>query len=579
MPGYPGISLPFGLNGKLWGDTPDANVTVTLVKHGHTIGLGYELQDKQVYGRDSSSYGTGFFGFYGAYTGNLLGDFLLGYAGAGLRNLPLNTFGLDRSLLSGIHAEDSWKVRPNLTLNVGLRYEYWSAPHFVAGNASTWDPARNIIIAGTDNGKLNLTHQASAAFVAAATQGLWEPQTAAGIKNLIPGNGHFEPRIGIAWQPAQQRDVVLRAAYGVYVNNFTGNRAASDIGAIPFFSLQETQEGTTPVDYRTMFPVNPSDFLQPSVNYTTSLKIDEAKTQEWNLSFETAMPLGSTFTLGYIGTKSMGQPFAHDYNSPPPGKYANLAAAQLHPAYGSIYVMENGIDTWYHGLQAQWERRNHNGLYYMVSYMWSKGMSNHALATGELSVVDPYAPASYERGILPIDNRHNLKVSAVYHIPVGRSRQFFSGMNRVTDALIGGWEISGYYAFISGNPLSITTSGVTLGNNYNTRANLVGSPHIGNRSKAKWFNTAAFAAPPKYTYGNSPIGIVNGPSLNVVNLSLLKNFAWRQGDYLQIRADAFNALNHTNLSDPNVTFGSPTFGQILAAGAARTVQLGAKIVF
>ncbi|MBS1814622.1 MAG: carboxypeptidase regulatory-like domain-containing protein [Acidobacteria bacterium] len=575
--GYPGTSFPFGVNGKLYGNAPNTDLTVTLVRGKHTFSAGYALLNNRVYGQHASTYGRGYFLFSGTYTGNGLGDFLLGNAARSIKNLPLGQFGLDRNLLHSIHVDDVWKIRPDLTLNIGFRYEYFASPHFVAGNAATWDTAHNIIIAGEDSdGKVNLDHQPSAQAVAAATAGLWEPMSAAGIKQMIPSHGHWEPRLGFAWQP--NPDMVIRGGYGVFENGIVGNRGASDIGAIPFFAIQQLDEGTTPVDYRYMWGQAPS-FQQPSVNSTTSPHIDQARTQEWNLSTQTALPLSSSLTLSYIGNKAMGLPVAHDYNAPPPGKYANISKAQLHPNYGAIKLLENGADTWYHGLAVKWERRYTNGLYFLTSYMWSKSMSNHAYATGETSVITPYAPSWYERGSTPLDRRHNLKVTAIYNLPYGRGRMFGRHANWAMQEILGGWIASGYYAYLSGPPIAITVAGLTLGNGYGTRPDLVGNPNVAHPSKTQWFDPTAFATPAPYTFGNSGANPVWGPPLNYTDLGLHKDFSWAENRYVQIRLDAFNALNHVNLSTPGATIPSPSAGVISSAAAARTVQLGARIVF
>jgi hypothetical protein len=134
-------------------------------------------------------------------------------------------------------------------------------------------------------------------------------------------------------------------------------------------------------------------------------------------------------------------------------------------------------------------------------------------------------------------------------------------------------------SFVSGAPLSIAVPGATLGNGWGTRADLVGDPDVPDPSAAQWFNTAAFAAPEPYQYGNSPIGVVEGPGAHILDLGLMKRFHMGHGRYVQIRAEAYNALNKVNLNNPGTTLGTSSFGRILSSGAARTIQLGVKVIF
>lgn len=580
--GFAGITEPFGVNGALWSRVQDGSVELRILKGTHSLGIGYELQNRQVYGAHGSTYSQGLFNFNGQYTGNALGDYLLGYSSSSTVNLPLAKFGVNAAPYSGIYVEDSWRAQPRLTFNVGLRYEYWHSMSFVAGNTATFNPQLGKVVAGEENGQVNLTHQPIAAALGAATRNLWVPASQVpGVPNdLYPARGHLEPRVGFVWQPFGFTDLVIRSAYGIFQNSLVGNRSASTIGAIPFFSIQtQTLSASQLVDWRSIWAASPNSFVTPSVNYTAGLGIDTAETQEWNFSLQKALWWRSALTVGYVGTKINGQPYGHAYNEVPPGRYTNLQAAKPYPAFGTVYTLENGISTWYHALQVQWERRFNNGVMLMASYSFSKSMQNYAAATGETTLITPFAPVNYERGPAVNNSPQNLKLAWVYELPFGRSRRWATHMNRALESVLGGWEFSGYYAYVSGTPLSIAVPGATLGNGWNTRANLVGDPHLDSPSATLWFNPKAFAAPAAYQFGNSGIGVVYGPPIHQANLALLKAFYFREKSFIQIRAEANNAFNNVNLANPNVNFGTTNFGSILSASSARVIQLGARIVF
>ena len=590
--GYPGIGMPFGVNGKLWGNTRGASADFAYLKQRHSIGFGYQLNDPAVYGKHGSYAPRGQFVFFNSYSGDGLADFLLGYSSAAEKNLPLNTFGLSSRWQNAWHAEDSWKVKPSLTLNFGGRVEYWAAPHFVAGNAATFDPALGKVVVGEDNGHVNYSQQPVSAAIAAALPDLMVTQSEAKIDHMIPTNTVFQPRVGFAWQPfwspGRTNQIVVHGGYGVYDNIFVGNRAASDIASIPFFDLQFKALSTSQlVDWRQFFPADPANFYQPSVAYTTSLNIKASKTQDWNLGIEVPLPQRAVFQMTYLGTKAQGQPGLIDHDAPPPGVYSDLQSARPYPQYGSISLVENAVTSWYHALQLQVRHDTYKGLYYGVNYTWSKSMSNHYGATWELSSITPYAPAWYERGETNLSLPNVLNVQLVYDLPVGRGRQFFSSMNRALDLALGGWEFSSYYTHHSGDALTMGSYS-PLGNGYYSRSDLVGNPsdnsglasalYPGGR---QWFNPKAFAAPAPTTWGTSPVGVIRGPGLNFASAILMKNFAFSKDHsrYLQLGAEAYNFPNATNYNDPDTTVGDTYFGQILSAGPARSVQLRGKIYF
>ncbi len=235
-----GFSSPaFGVPGRLWSDVWNAKVSVTSVRGTHSLSAGYEYNDRSVYARHGSHSPRGSFDFNGQYTGDGFADFLLGLTSGTRRNYPLETFGLESSPYTGAFIQDFWKVRSDLTISLGLRFERWSEKKLVNGNGATFDPAIGKVIAAVDeNGQVNLNGQPIAPFLAAATQGLWVPATEVGIPNsLYEADNRFGPRIGATWRPAGIEDFVVRGGYGTYYSGFTGNRSASSIVGLAVLDL------------------------------------------------------------------------------------------------------------------------------------------------------------------------------------------------------------------------------------------------------------------------------------------------------------------------------------------------------
>src|SRR5579885_297291 len=579
--GYTGFSVPWGVPGRLWSSVRNGKASVNWITGAHSISFGYEYNDRSVYGDHGSHSPRGSFDFNGQYTGNGFADYLLGLVSGTRRNYPLRTFGLDHSPYSGLFVQDFWKVTPRLTLALGVRGEYWHAKSLKNGMGSTFDPSIGKVIAGvSSDGTVNLNAEPVARCLAAATEGLWVPATEVGVpKSLFEANGHVAPRIGVTWRPFVKADVVLRAGYGIYYNGFTGNRSASSIVGLPYWTWESLSfSPQTLQNWETAWPTDPQAFIQPSVGEAPAWNIDEARSQEWNLSLQFGLPLASALDISYVGMRMDNQVVMFPYNEVPPGKYPALQAAKPYPAFGQINVLQNMGSSRYDGLQVKWERRFSKGLSFMTSYAYSKN-TGKSMPQYETDRIIPFAPAGYNNGRTAWDRTHILFVNAVYELPFGRGRAHLANANFLTDLLLGGWELSAINSFTSGAPLSITTPGATLGNGWDTRANLVGDPGVSKPRASRWFNTEAFAAPPPFTFGDSPIGVIEGPGTHRLDLALMKNFHITESKYFQLRGEAFNALNHVNLNNPGTTLGTSDFGVITSAGSARTIQIGLKFLF
>ena len=302
------------------------------------------------------------------------------------------------------------------------------------------------------------------------------------------------------------------------------------------------------------------------------------KIHQWNISIQQLIPgLDSTVTVSYVASRGHDLVAWPHINTAAPGNYTNLQAALPYPAFGGINLYENFGRDWYNSLQLKLEKRYAKGFSYNVNYVFARDISN----VGNDVTAQPtlYAPANYDRGPSPLERRHILNISGVYELPFGRGKKFGAAIPRATDLLLGGWQISGIYTFVSGAPLTFSVPGATLGNGVNARPNIAGDPHVPNPSADLWFDPNAFATPTRFQFGNSGVGLLPGPSLATLDTNLMKNFRITESKFLQFRWELFNSLNHVNLGLPNTGLATPTTGKILAAGDARQMQLGLKFVF
>jgi hypothetical protein len=228
----------------------------------------------------------------------------------------------------------------------------------------------------------------------------------------------------------------------------------------------------------------------------------------------------------------------------------------------------------------KWEKRFSKGISYMLSYSLSRQTDENG-GEGIWDTPTPFAPEGYNKGRASLDRTHILAVNTVYELPFGKGRAHLTNMHPVANAILGGWQLAGIYNFVSGQPLSFIVPGATLGNGWNTRANLtsIDDLKVSNPGPDGWFNPTALSAPAALTYGNSGLNIFEGPGSHVLDTSLTKNFYVTERKYLQFRWEMFNMPNHVNLANPNTTIGIAATGKITSAGAARSMQFGLKFVF
>jgi hypothetical protein len=578
--GYTGFGTLWGVPGRLWMESWNGKTSLNLIHGKHTIDLGLEYDNRTTYGNHASFASRGTFGFNGQYTGDGFADYLLGLVSSAARNYPLQTFGLQRSPYMATFVEDTYKVTPSLTLNLGLRYDRWLDKRAVRGNAATFDPRIGKAVAGVDkNGKVDLTAQPVAQYLAAATAGLWVPANQDGIPaGLFEANGYVSPRVGFAWRPFSHQDLVIRGAYGIFTSSFQGNIAASSIVGPPYWSYETLGfSALSNQKWETAFPSVPTAFVAPSIA-AAAWNTKAQKTHEWNFSVQKSLPFKSALTVSYVGNHVFDGISGKSWDDVAPGAYTDLQAARPYPGFSGVILYQNMGDSWYNGLQMKWERRFTNGLTFTSSYAYSRLMLDN-LAPCIYCNVQPFTPSGYLKGRSDNDRTHVLAVNTVYELPVGRGRKYLSSMNRAANALLGGWELSGIYSFTSGAPLTFDVPGATLGNGYDTRPDLVGKLSVPHPGAALWFNPLALAAPAPYTFGNSGMNIMDGPALHNLDTSLMKNFFFAESRYVQFRWEMFNALNQVNLGGPNTSIGQSTTGQIFWAGPARVMQFGLKVIF
>jgi len=513
-------------------------------------------------------------------TGAALASFLLGLPAvkqrqAGVPQMQLRQFYADGFI------QDGFQLTRNTTIQVGLRYEYMS-------------PLKDIRYANT-----NLTFQDGRPFVfIGGQQDYPEGLIYARKTNFAPriGLSHYVPTYGI----------VVHAAYGLFFTPIDMNSWCNQRHNVPYV-FPETQQsdnfvpaagivashlnfgapvlGQTVVSFAAIDPHAPSQYIQ-----------------QWSLSVEKSLGASTTLETGYLGSHGVHLQRAHLINNAQPGAGAigprrpfttlsfvegsvlpdtvNVASTTF-PVSG-INLLENSAQSWYNAGYVNLRRRFDRGLTLLANYTFAKSLSDapdFRSPMFESTIPQNNNNLAAEKGP-SCDVRHRFSLSAVYDLPK-------AGDSGVVGALTRNWRLSVMYQAQSGYPFTISVFGDTanagtlLGENP-IRANYTGAPIFGEgtRTADAWFNPAAFAAPPAFSFGNVGRNSVYGPGMRTLDLAIQRQFDFTEGVNFQFRAEFFNALNHTNLGTPNRFVNTPQFGTITeAATPGREVQLSARLSF
>jgi hypothetical protein len=576
--GYPQVSLSnsFTTIGSAAGFTSRVDRdfelydNVTIQRGAHTIKFGgyfFHLNFNPSYPNDA----RGIYTYSGAYSGNPLADFLLGYpsqAQVGIGEGAENA----HTTWAHFYVEDGWKVSRNLKLDAGLRYEFNQNLYAQSNQTSDLDlaaPGGPVFVVAGNPASL----PSAAAAVAALSPIPVISASTAGWNNslLTPKSLRLSPRIGLAWKVPHLHDTVFRSGFGIYTNQAAYSVLQNLAENVPFFLVKTVSNPAKPA-YNTenILSFNPTGAIGAnSVNHNFAIEYNEV----WNATIQKEVKENTTFEASYIGSRTVHADSSTVLNVP-----STFGGPRPVPQLAAFPTIR--WDGWatFNALTLRTARRFRRGLSFDASYTWSKSMDD-ASDTGTTNAEynlpqDPFA-MPLEKALSSFDHRNRFTANAVYDLP-------FRG------GFAGGWKLAGILTAQSGAPFTVNLSsaasenvspiGLVSGNNLE-RPNLIANPNSGPQTPADWFNLAAFALPAQNTYGTSGRNVVTGPSLTTLDLSLQKQISLWERMKLQLRLDAYNSLNHANFNLPGRIFGAANFGVISSAGDPRELQVAAKFLF
>lgn len=498
-----------------------------------------------------------------------------------------------------VYGEDEWKMRRNIVLSFGLRYDSFPTPNFLNGaivNDLDYKTGEYLIGGSQLPPACNVSH---AAPCIPGTGNLADLPNGNMIRLAkypgirYPIHDNFGPRVGIAW--SAMRNTVLHLGYGIYFDteSSTAQEAQNTFGTWPTnqsLSGSVNAFGATPttvtqISQTSQAPVTTGVPWGQNTYYWDPRKKD-AMSHQWNVDIQHQFTKDFSLTTGYVG--SIGRRLdlnlaANTSPTPGPGTPAQVNARRPFPFYGSdtLYGTDLGRNN-YNALQIKAEQRFEQGFAFLGSYTWSKTIDN---GTDGWYIGNPQNAYDLhsERGVSNSDRTHILSLSAIYELPFGRGKRWLQ--SGPMSYVLGNWQLNAIGIAESGTPVRLFIPGdvANIGNHVKSyeRPNLVGNPHLNNPTSAGWFNTAAFAVP-VLSFGNAGRGIIRNPGYPNADLSLFKNFPFREAMNLQLRLEAFNAFNIMTRGsvDGNASTGNRTFGRITNIGSTpRILQFGAKFYF
>ena len=539
-------------------------------KHNLSIGYGYRRMQQNTLSYANS---RGSFSFSGLLTSGLdangqplpntgfdFADFLLGYPQSSSLRIG-NSNNYFRGWATNVYGQDDWRVSPTLTLNLGLRWEYFAPYTELRGHLA------------------NLDVQPGFTGVAVVTPGdPGGPYGGTYPNSLLKGDpNNFSPRLGFAWRPSGKHARVVRGGYSIFYSGSNYGGVAAKMAAQPPFATTASLSTSLadPLTLQNGFPAQPSTTITNTFAINPNYKLSYAQT--WNLAVQQTLPHNVLMEVEYIGTKGTGLDIQFQPNRAAPGSPLTAQQRlQIGNATGFTYETSEG-NSIFHAGQVRVTRRFSRGMSAVALYTLSKSIDD---AFGGGLVQNPL-DLSAERALSTFDKRHNLSLQYLLSSPVGIHGLWRTGGWK-TKAFTG-WTLNGTFTASSGTPLTATVSG-NLANTGGTaafgsgRAEATGLPISGGGDP--FFNLAAFTIPPAGQYGNAGRDTIPGPMLISLNGAL--NRAWRFGDtrrQLQLRISANNALNHVQITSYGTVVNSATYGLPTAANGTRSVVLNMRFNF
>ena len=540
------------------------------VRGRHVMKTGFEFRRENLF-RRAARFARGQFAFNGSFTqdplsrgntGDGMADFLLGLAGGATMGNQNGETAVARNYSA--YFQDDWRLNSRLTLNLGVRWDMFGPPSFRDSSVS-----RLVIEAGPDFNTFLRP----------------KDENDCGCKKDL---NNFAPRVGFALQLTPK--TVLRSGFGMFYGQ--PDSIAHDGDARFYHQPPDFTEISFPTDRLVQpsavvsvgFPPGllPTTVIQPNVLVRAAYRfLPSQYAQQWFADIQRELPFQTVLTFSYIGASTHHLVQTLDANQPLTPGPGSVQSRRPRPQYGTISLRDPLGNASYQAFTAKLEKRYTQGLSFLSSYTWSHSIDDVLETLNQTAgqgLQDNYN-ISRNRGNSVFDRRHQYVASSVYDLPFGQKRKWT--LQGLMAWLFGGWQMGGIVTLRTGPPFTplISTDISNTGNTNHPDRIGNGTLPGSQRSIQRWFDTAAFAIPRDFTYGNSGRDILFGPGFKNLDLKIGKNFLFGEGKRVEFRSEMFNFTNTPNFDIPNLNVNLPQGGRITSAASPRQIQFGLKFVY
>jgi hypothetical protein len=498
-------------------------------------------------------------------TGFDFADFLLGLPQSSTIRYGTNALYFRGWATSGF-ANDDFRISRGLSINFGIRYEYFS-PYTEKYNRLS-----------------NLDLNSAMTAVAVVEAGENGPYSGTLPTSLIkPQDKNFSPRFGFAYRPWAKKSTVFRGGYSIFYSGSAYGQIASQLAGQPPFAttISSTTSAASPLTLQNGFVGVPSETITNTYAINPNYKLAYAQT--WVFAIQNTLKHGFLVETEYIGTKGTNLGVVEQPNKAAPGSSVVNAASELPIPYASVFNYQTyGANSIYNAAQLRITRRFQRGISAVALYTFSKSLDNASSFSGPGGSAVQYTNDwRLERGLSSFNQTHQLSGTFLLSSPVGVHGMLRNGGWK--QHALAGWTLNGTLTAATGTPLTATVSG-NLSNvggsavSGTLRAQATGESINGGTNP--YFNLAAFTTPASGYYGDAGKDTITGPFQLGLNMAL--NRAFRFGDTrrtLQLRLSANNALNHVEITSFGTTVNASNYGLPTAASATRTVTLLLRLSF
>jgi hypothetical protein len=540
----------------------DSSLSYSPANHSLRLGIGitaYQINDQR-----SDGVRRGRFTFNGYYSGDAFADFLFGVPDTATRGIGSDRADLRRKTWL-LFVRDQWKLGPRFTLNLGLTYDYHAPYRSRHDNVSGFHP---LVLDPPADGELIVAGSSRAhelGFDAAGRGGL-----------VFPDRNDFAPSVSLAFRPSGSNRVVLRTGFRVYHTPLSAGYYVSYLGRnSPFYYTQTAQ---SPIDRALLDMARPFETAVAAELGIRGIdsRLRTGYVESWDFNVAGEILEHWSIAASYEGARGIGQSRVVYGNVPLPGAGA-LQGRRSNPSFGRFTIVTAGGSYTRHALELGAERRLADGLSIKTAFHWNRILND--LYRGFPS--NPRDLRS-ERGPADFVPARSFSLNYLYDLPVGRNGRFLHGAHGWLEAFVGGWRLSGITHIQQGYPYDINVPGDPNNDGLSEdRADRLASGRLdpGVRSIDRWFDTAAFAAPAPYSFGNSGRNILVGPPYHNWDVSLIKQTRFSDGHMVEFRVELFNAFNHVNFELPQAALATSTFGKVFGARRAREIELALRYTF